>query len=220
MILDERFNTSYITLYQFRVWLFLYLPVFQNISCYPLSNILYNQRWLFVVSIHPILLFINKDNPLNHQNQQFQHIPCYSLSQYRQVFYSVGTVSIHLMLLFILATKVRNYLLNMFQYISCYSLSESRARVCHIFATFQYISCYSLSVWNLHSWLLRLCFSTSHVTLYRLMERNMLATMGFQYISCYSLSRHKLSNHLHEIVSIHLMLLFIILNTYPSTFRK
>ena len=123
MILDERFNTSYITLYQFRVWLFLYLPVFQNISCYPLSNILYNQRWLFVVSIHPILLFINKDNPLNHQNQQFQHIPCYSLSQYRQVFYSVGTVSVHLMLLFIVMQWSISFSYEWFQYISCYSLS-------------------------------------------------------------------------------------------------
>ena len=165
MILDERFNTSYITLYQFRVWLFLYLPVFQNISCYPLSNILYNQRWLFVVSIHPILLFINKDNPLNHQNQQFQHIPCYSLSQYRQVFYSVGTVSVHLMLLFIVMQWSISFSYEWLQYISCYSLSNSAIKTFCVDTMFQYISCYSLSQKVLQ--ILKVGrFNTSHVTLY------------------------------------------------------
>ena len=140
------------------------------------------------------------------------------------------------MLLFI-GYKIGNYcFFRLFQYISCYSLSQFLHTFEQINWKFQYISCYSLS------WILSyegrkvLGFNTSHVTLYRLDENESYWSLVFQYISCYSLSVveiqklfklkgfqyiscYSLSEDVRErdwwnLVSIHLMLLFIAMDKY------
>ena len=83
---------------------------------------------------------------------------------------------------------------------------------CHFYFgfLFQYISCCYLS--NLHSYILeqKTCFNTSHVVIYHKMKRLFISQlMRFQYISCCYLSSNSPKKHLHNCVSIHLMLLFI-----------
>ena len=142
-------------------------------------------------------------------------------------------VSIHLMLLFIGSILSSFVWDSMFQYISCYSLSGDCGPVlAGNLCLFQYISCYSLSSCRSAKRVEKLCFNTSHVTLYLFAFRpssdccivsihlmllfiaicdwNGYKTVGFQYISCYSLSISLLhvSKRMGH-VSIHLMLLFI-----------
>ena len=121
-----------------------------------------------------------------------------------------GQVSIHLMLLFILParppafpdTEVSIHLMLLFignDEDGGFTVPE-----------FQYISCYSLSEIGMKDYNNKLCFNTSHVTLYRCRTQIyryyanvsihlmllfiftplqiMLARLAFQYISCYSLS--------------------------------
>ena len=122
-------------------------------------------------------------------------------------------VSIHLMLLFISKSDVKEVNLNRFQYISCYSLSlrpqenipcQTRFNTSHVTlypevhpvsdpsSTFQYISCYSLSLCWCAVLRITFGFNTSHVTLYRYYA-NLIRQM--------------------KRVSIHLMLLFINVDT-------
>ena len=66
-------------------------------------------------------------------------------------------------------------------------------------------------------------FNTSHVTLYRQGEKRTRPGLPFQYISCYSLSYWLREVLLSELVSIHLMLLFINIPLavwlWPDTFQ-
>ena len=98
----------------------------------------------------------------------------------------------------------------MFQYISCYSLSIYKNPDVMIYGKFQYISCYSLSQTCQSQTTVKVCFNTSHVTLYpekRPYQKTahavsihlmLLFIAGFDVCTCFNF-----------FVSIHLMLLFI-----------
>ena len=97
-------------------------------------------------------------------------------------------ISIHLMLLFI-CTGIRcSFPIFLFQYISCYCLSNTDAFKTLESSIFQYISCYCLSTLLLLTVGCSSYFNTSHVTVYLLKLRK---------------------KSLPELISIHLMLLFI-----------
>ena len=89
-----------------------------------------------LVSIHLMLLFIEKKLSDMEQKIAFQYISCYSLSFWQnQNSMQLGEVSIHLMLLFITGEDLRDYIGGKFQYISCYSLSylwQNRAALDHV----------------------------------------------------------------------------------------
>ena len=92
------------------------------------------------------------------------------------------------MLLFIFVIWVIGLSGSEFQYISCYSLSHTTQRRAWLQQPFQYISCYSLSIPASTSCSTCCSFNTSHVTLYLLRFHSVISL---------------------NIVSIHLMLLFI-----------
>ena len=77
-----------------------------------------------VVSIHPMLLFIDSSMEYAASIITFQYIPCYSLSDIRNIKFEA---------------KIE------FQYIPCYSLSLDWNVVPTDIISFQYIPCYSLS---------------------------------------------------------------------------
>ena len=127
---------------------------------------------LSAVSIHLMLLFIQRHPEVGEAQQAFQYISCYSLSEKTFVKYftrrlvsihlmllfiviyssrskAKNVVSIHLMLLFIFATLSDSAVMPMFQYISCYSLSSIHSLCFSGRILFQYISCYSLSAYEM-----------------------------------------------------------------------
>ena len=118
----------------------------------------------------------------------FQYISCYSLSYWLREVLLSELVSIHLMLLFINIPLAVWLWPDTFQYISCYSLSEGESLIQIGAVKFQYISCYSLSIIG---------------------KLNGYYYPMFQYISCYSLSTFLRCLCSSNLVSIHLMLLFI-----------
>ena len=153
--------------------------------------------------------------------EMFQYISCYSLSlrAYRLVWMIVCFNTSHVTLYQGLWTSWRPH--QSFQYISCYSLSPggekdtSRTTVSiHLMLLFINMLRCSRGI--------KRRFNTSHVTLYRgtgKKDGGLFTT--FQYISCYSLSviyssRSKAKN----VVSIHLMLLFIILVGSSLSMKK
>ena len=157
-----------------------------------------------IVSIHLMLLFIR--SVVN---------PCYKLD----------IVSIHLMLLFIpapweppvLFLSVSIHLMLLFIAVWWRFSISTRGR----FNT-SHVTLYR----GRRSGLIDMdcCFNTSHVTLYRVLEiRLTLNRPKFQYISCYSLSYWLREVLLSELVSIHLMLLFINIPLavwlWPDTFQ-
>ena len=81
-----------------------------------------------------------------------------------------------------------------------------------VLVTFQYISCYSLSEPEKLKIIDDFSFNTSHVTLYPVNDRRCFCEIMFQYISCYSLSVCFCFLFCAFLVSIHLMLLFIVLD--------
>ena len=98
-------------------------------------------------------------------------------------------ISIHLMLLFIVTVSEQDSLRIVFQYISCYCLSLP-GRIVSILTT---------------------DFNTSHVTVYPSFSASLLSSLSkFQYISCYCLSLYRRRWDYRNVISIHLMLLFII----------
>ena len=74
---------------------------------------------------------------------------------------------------------------------------------------FQYISCYCLSINHLNQQSRQQDFNTSHVTVYLSDSPSSAPERIFQYISCYCLSSNHLGGERYELISIHLMLLFI-----------
>ena len=161
------------------------------------------------VSIHLMLLFIWLSWLAGFKKNCFNtsHVTLYH--KYVPGFPALCEVSIHLMLLFIIWRNART---DFKEWVSIHLMllfivpSDSHEKgPC----SFQHISCYSLSQ---PQWLLRqtrLCFNTSHVTLYQRGSDRQAVFKAFQYISCYSLSAQK-DLYWHRIfVSIHLMLLFI-----------
>ena len=184
---------------------------FQYISCYSLSYLWQNRAALDHVSIHLMLLFIQRET---------------------EVICSEVPVSIHLMLLFIEVSGVGSAVVEAFQYISCCSLSnckeyrlykqkgfntshvtlyrkpgtaklpaESSFNTSHVtlyLRNFQRIRnpfpCFNTSHVTLYQDFFvkksddELSFNTSHVTLYLEEIPVGQRTVRFQYISCYSLS--------------------------------
>ena len=229
----QSFNTSHVTLYRSN-----------SVSSNLLSNVSIHLMLLFIhcrcscgsyavcVSIHLMLLFIRKSTQPIKIFTLFQYISCYSLSWKSWAgTYRIWNVSIHLMLLFISFPHVSIFLLTPFQYISCYSLSVSSRPNCdhwksfntsHVTlylagkkkveeeTTFQYISCYSLSLSALSNALSIAGFNTSHVTLYLIkqfsIQNNNLVSIHLMllFIAVFQCSSHSSGR-----VSIHLMLLFI-----------
>ncbi len=123
---------------------------------------------LSAVSIHLMLLFIQRHPEVGEAQQAFQYISCYSLSEKTFVkYFTRRLVSIHLMLLFIVIYSSRSKAKNvvsihlMLLFIEAALFSEQGDDV------FQYISCYSLSLQHYQTVLWCQCFNTSHVTLYQ-----------------------------------------------------
>ena len=59
-------------------------------------------------------------------------------------------------------------------------------------------------------------FNTSHVTVYLTIEEHEKQVIKFQYISCYGLSQSFYGRIRDYVISIHLMLRFIRITSYPS----
>ena len=157
-----------------------------------------------------MLLFINILDVYEYLGAAFQYISCYSLSKgrwnlnLRMMRFNTSHVTLYL------TAATGQKITVVFQYISCYSLSAKNWAMDHLECEFQYISCYSLSYQNSQTELVKFCFNTSHVTLYRgiwcwfccrgsvsihlmllfieLQGIQIIQTKRFQYISCYSLS--------------------------------
>ena len=125
----------------------------------------------------------------------------------------------------------------MFQYISCCYLSDCYLSHFVSFTAFQYISCCYLSYLLHCSSYLQVRFNTSHVVIYHIDSLDAFEYTMFQYISCCYLSRSNSSlrsskilfqyisccylselisrkKKIENLVSIHLMLLFIPLASY------
>ena len=140
------FNTSHVTLYQFKVVTY--------------------RRYL-LVSIHLMLLFINLVHLLCTAELMFQYISCYSLSKSYRVYSTIKDgfqyISCYSLSISILSNGL---ICLMFQYISCYSLSMIHS------SFFPTIECFNTShvtlylAWILMGFQTKRCFNTSHVTLY------------------------------------------------------
>ena len=126
----------------------------------------------------------------SYQCTLFQYISCYCLSHFlllvqMQLFnFNTSHVTVYQSNQSTLRCR------DTFQYISCYCLSGKCVSECRGNYIFQYISCYCLST--------PLSFS-------------FFVCSSFQYISCYCLSLFQLHYKLDNVISIHLMLLFIFL---------
>ena len=145
--------------------------------------------YLYGVSIHLMLLFINKTGGV-------------SCTLYR--------VSIHLMLLFIQKTWFiwdRTLSFNT-SHVTLYLSNHAGPK--SSIALFQYISCYSLS-WSFSSpFGSSQGFNTSHVTLYQCCYvRNLSYTLRFNTSHVTLYLNGSYSDNSSNVVSIHLMLLFI-----------
>ena len=144
-------------------------PKFQYISCYCLSPAGYPASVLVEISIHLMLLFINRrahsalcfanfntshvtvyllDLLTLHCAKTFQYISCYCLSTTRCPTTCAEHISIHLMLLFIKSTKncsTANVLISIHLMLLFITVTP---HVSVIVSWFQYISCYCLSRWK------------------------------------------------------------------------
>ena len=143
------------------------------------------------------------------------------------------------MLLFIVNATIINNTIVVFQYISCYCLSPWI-----ITPTFMdtYFNTSHVTVYRKNSIYNRINvrhFNTSHVTVYHKGVAWLILLFPFQYISCYCLSRRALGSKVAEnnfntshvtvylttysvmfpsqVISIHLMLLFILSNAMVAT---
>ena len=185
--------------------------MFQYITCYSLSlqgtqrsnhcRVSIHHMLLFIekmcewnmagnrVSIHHMLLFIVGIRFKTGPGNMFQYITCYSLSNrllHQTTFFQSFNTS-HVTL-YRERAAIGFILFVRFQYITCYSLSCRTIIVLCLCTTFQYITCYSLSS-DEHLDIARATrFNTSHVTLYPRADGVLLVPMSFQYITCYSLS--------------------------------
>ena len=98
----DHFNASHVTVYRYPALYRSPQLSFQYISCYCLSQSHHVDCFNVNISIHLMLLFINKDLLFLFLTPKFQYISCYCLSWQIQNVRSCISISIHLMLLFIL----------------------------------------------------------------------------------------------------------------------
>ena len=185
----QRFNTSHVTLYRISIYRDCQGTSFQYISCYSLSN--YRNPFIrdSFVSIHLMLLFIERS---------------VSMQRYTK------TVSIHLMLLFIRNRFPDIVVYGSFQYISCYSLSGIRFFYEHLDNQFQYISCYSLSGAKGGYKLTE--FEFQYISCYSLsvLDENVAVWKSVSiHLMLLFIGQYKCNGCTKKNVSIHLMLLFI-----------
>ena len=102
-------------------------------------------------------------------------------------------ISIHLMLLFIFVCNIRKWIVYKFQYISCYCLSVI------VISTQRYLR----------------NFNTSHVTVYRFHNSRKSYNLHYFNTSHVTVYLHFLSSDIDvRFISIHLMLLFIVLDCH------
>ncbi len=104
-IAERNFNTSHVTVYPVVRLIVMCMGLFQYIPCYCLSCVRFWKSIRRIISIHPMLLFIDFRPLFSLYIQKFQYIPCYCLSCSK----------------FIISIKIPQ-----FQYIPCYCLSSTR----------------------------------------------------------------------------------------------
>ena len=163
--------------------------MFQYISCYSLSYLILYFTCNCSVSIHLMLLFIQKRLSAEWMAELFQYISCYSLSEYgnlkklQKSCFNTSHVTLYRVKTQLRADHPRSFnTSHVTLYLNVKQFIEKRKRVSiHLMllfilllqpvqncqARFQYISCYSLSL---------------------VIEFQETVTEEFQYISCYSLS--------------------------------
>ena len=121
----------------------------------------------YIVSIHLMLLFIGVIFNSCRWCKRFNtsHVTLYPSLERRSSWYTI--VSIHLMLLFIPKGTILKVFWIGFQYISCYSLSEMKRSMNGIRICFNtsHVTLYHLDITRLMR--IVCSFNTSHVTLYR-----------------------------------------------------
>ena len=131
--------------------------VFQNISCYCLTNISNGEQTVGRISKHLMLLF-NSSQHFHHckliqfQNiscycltywndiaiiiiSLFQNISCYCLTKYKKKLKGVKLISKHLMLLFNTEIFDSRRMVLIFQNISCYCLTNEKSLFLNRFFT-------------------------------------------------------------------------------------
>ena len=119
---------------------------FQYISCYSLSLWEIRSQRVLRVSIHLMLLFIQKVAEGSGEKCKFQYISCYSLSGMQmQLSLVTRIVSIHLMLLFITVDSNLCAVSSRFNTSHVTLYQKCGRKLTDPESMFQYISCYSLS---------------------------------------------------------------------------
>ena len=162
---------------------------FQYISCYCLSSCPVPASSAAPISIHLMLLFIT--SPFNslmilaHFNTS--HVTVYRVLTFS--LWSCNLISIHLMLLFIVRTScytgryilISIHLMLLFIKCTCFKYNWQSTISIHLMLLFIMIM--------QHIMIQKVDFNTSHVTVYREWDNDLLNTeLRFQYISCYCLS--------------------------------
>ena len=122
------------------------------------------------------------------------------------------SISIHLMLLFIRSFRSITNAQSNFN-TSHVTVYPRPSQDLQWRSTFQYISCYCLSVIKSYKGFNKDNFNTSHVTVYHDRGWTLAFHPEFQYISCYCLSLTLMVCNSFRMISIHLMLLFIFLDS-------
>ena len=109
--------------------------VFQNISCYCLTNISNGEQTVGRISKHLMLLFNSSQHFHHCKLIQFQNISCYCLTKYKKKLKGVKLISKHLMLLFNTEIFDSRRMVLIFQNISCYCLTNEKSLFLNRFFT-------------------------------------------------------------------------------------
>ena len=161
---------------------------FQYISCYCLSQCVPGAVRRSWISIHLMLLFIDKDSLPFQKKEHFNtsHVTVY-LSIFSMAS-SSDVISIHLMLLFIIHVKTKS--IDKFR-ISIHLMLLFIVSFCYCRCSYLVISIHLMLLFIMHQLMFKMVtmyFNTSHVTVYHDSKRSQECPMRFQYISCYCLS--------------------------------
>ena len=143
---------------------------------------------------------------------QFKYISCSYLSNLAVDSCAVSIIQIHLMFLFISKQAFQPFIVPSFKYISCSYLSAWKRRrgtlyPIQIHLMFLFIA-QNLQV--LHTWQYS---NTSHVLIYQRGNVDEVLFTLFKYISCSYLSRRTYKYYIPDNIQIHLMFLFISVET-------
>ena len=142
-----------------------------HVTVYPVRNCLLGLAKL--ISIHPMLRFIDKELRTERIDPIFQYIPCYGLSAVALDFCIVRYIFQYIPCYGLSGASAAGWSPGSeFQYIPCYGLSCGNDREWSNRMLFQYIPCYGLSRYRVAVICYREDFNTSHVTVYRLWSAN------------------------------------------------